>query len=77
MESGMNIEDEQRVDDRTLELFVSQKYHWNSLSSNKQRAMASELMRHRFLEKKYLHFINEVLTDKDLYRKYRELLSGN
>ena len=73
----MNIEDYEQVDDRTLELFVSQKYHWNSLSTNKQRAMASELMRHRFLQKKYLHFINEVLTDKELFRKYRELLYGD
>jgi hypothetical protein len=73
----MNIEDYEQVDDRTLELFVSQKYHWNSLSTNKQRAMASELMRHRFLQKKYLHFINEVLTDKELFRKYRELLCGD
>ena len=73
----MNIEDYDQVDDRTLELFVSQKYHWNSLSPNKQRAMASELMRHRFLQKKYLHFINEVLTDKELFRKYRELLWGD
>lgn len=73
----MNIEEIDPVDDRMLELFVSQKYHWKSLSPIKQRAMASELMKHRFLQKKYLNFINQVLTDKDLYRKYRDLINAD
>jgi len=73
----MKTEDLEPIDDRMLDMFVSQKYHWKSLSPTKQRSMAAELMKHRFLEKQYLNFINQVLADKDGFRKYRELVSGN
>lgn len=73
----MNIEDFEKVDDRMLEMFVSQKYHWKSLSPVKQRSMAAELMKHRFLQKQYLNFINQVLADRDGFRKYRELLNAD
>ena len=58
-----------------LDTFVSQKYHWHSLSHEQQMAMAIEVIKHRYLEQKYLEFIDMVLGDRDAYRKYRELLA--
>ena len=59
---------------KLLDTFVSQKYHWKSLNHEQQMAMAIEVMKHRYLEKQYLDFIDMVLGDKEAYRKYRELI---
>jgi hypothetical protein len=69
------MQSQQNVDDRMLDLFINQKYHWKSLSPEQQRLMAVELQKHRFLERKYLEFIGEVLADMDAARRYRELLN--
>jgi hypothetical protein len=39
------------VEDRTLDLFVSQKFHWNKLTPNQMYSIASELQQHRDREK--------------------------
>jgi hypothetical protein len=39
--------------------------------------MAVELQKHRFLEKHYMEFIDQIMADKDAFRRYRELVSGN
>jgi hypothetical protein len=62
------------VDDRALELFVNQKYHWKSLIPSQQRAIAVELLRHRCIEKKLYAFIESMVEDKDALKKYRQLL---
>lgn len=33
-----------RIDQRVLEMFVHQRYHWKSLSTNDQMKMARELL---------------------------------
>lgn len=60
---------------QVLDTFVSQKYHWNSLSHDQQMSMAIEVIKHRYLEKQYLEFIDMVLGDKEAFRKYRELIT--
>lgn len=62
------------IDDRMLELFVSKKYHWNSLSPEEQQSMAVELMKSRFIINKMNSFIYESINDKDIQRKYRNLI---
>jgi len=80
----METVDLQPIDDRLLDQFVSQKYHWNSLSSKQQLAMAMELVylrteaqRSALLERQYLKFIDQALQDRDGFRLYRELLNGD
>jgi hypothetical protein len=80
----MEIVDLEPIDDRLLDQFVTQKYHWQSLSPKQQLAMAMELVylrtetaRQCLLERQYLKFIDESLRDRDGFRKYRELLSAN
>lgn len=63
-----------QVDDRMLELFVSQKYHWKSLLPSQQRAMAVELMRHRYIEEQLYQFIESQVEKEDALPKYRKLL---
>ena len=62
------------IDDRMLELFVSKKYHWNSLSSEEQQSMAVEVMKSRLLIKKMNTFIYESINDKEIQREYRSLI---
>jgi hypothetical protein len=62
------------IDDRMLELFVSKKYHWNSLSPEEQQSMAVELMKSRLIINKMNSFIYESINDKDIQRKYRNLI---
>ena len=64
------------VDQKTLETFVSHRYHWKSLLPHEQESMASELLKHRFMEKQLLTFISEYIDDKNAMRKYRELISN-
>ena len=71
----MSTDQIEPIDDRILDLFVSKQYHWKSLSPEQQRQMAVELAKHRFLEKQYLNFIEQALSDKDGFRRYRELLN--
>ena len=47
------------IDDRMLELFVSKKYHWNSLSPKEQQSIAVELMKSRLIISK----MNFTMTD--------------
>lgn len=62
------------IDDHVLETFVAQKYHWKSLNHDQQMAMAVELMRHRYMERKLYNFIESVIEDKQAWHKYRDLL---
>ena len=62
------------IDDRMLELFVSKKYHWNSLSPEEQQSMAVELMKSRLIISKMNSFIYESINDKDIQRQYRSLI---
>jgi len=62
------------VDDRALELFVNQKYHWKSMLPSQQRAVAVELLRHRFIEKQLYQFVESVIEKEDALPKYRQLL---
>jgi hypothetical protein len=64
----------EQVDDRVLELFVSQKYHWKSLIPSQQRAIAVELLRHRCIEKQLYQFIESMVEKKDALPRYRQLL---
>lgn len=63
------------LEDRILEMFVSKKYHWKSLSPDEQQSMAVELMKSRMIIKEMTTFINATVQDKDIQRKYRELIS--
>jgi hypothetical protein len=62
------------LDNKLLDTFVSQKYHWKSLNHDQQMSMAIEVIKHRYLERQYLEFIDIVLGDKQAFRKYRELV---
>lgn len=64
----------EQVDNRALELFVNQKYHWKSLPPSQQRAIAVELMRHKFIEKKLYDFVESMIEDKEAFSQYRQLL---
>jgi len=65
------------VDDRTLEFFVSRRYHWKSLLPHQQLSMASELLKHRLVEKQMLAFIADSIDDKTAMRQYRNLVKGD
>ncbi len=65
------------VEREVLDTFISQKYHWHSLSPEQQMSTAVEIQRHRFLQKHYMEFIDQIMADKDSFRRYRELVSGN
>jgi hypothetical protein len=64
----------EHVDDRVLELFVTQKYHWKSMLPSQQRAMAVELMRHRLIEGQLYQFIESMTEKENALPKYRQLL---
>ncbi len=64
----------EHVDDRVLELFVTQKYHWKSMLPSQQRAMAVELMRHRLIEGQLYKFIASMTEKEDALPEYRRLL---
>jgi len=64
----------EQVDDRALEMFVSQKHHWKSLIPSQQRAIAVELLRHRCIEKQLYQFIESMVEKEDALPKYRQLL---
>jgi len=66
----------EQVDDRALEMFVNQKYHWKSLIPSQQRAIAVELLRHRLIEKQLYQFIESIVEKEDSIPKYRQLLLG-
>lgn len=63
------------IEDHVLETFVSGKYHWQSLSPQKQKAMAVELLKHRFMHELMLQFMGELIADNEAWKKYRELLT--
>lgn len=65
------------VDDRTLEIFVSRKFHWQSLLPHQQQSMASEILKHRLVEKQMLAFIADSIDDKSAMRQYRYLVKGD
>lgn len=65
------------VDDRTLEMFVSRKFHWQSLLPHQQLSMASEILKHRLIEKQMLAFISDSIDDKSAMRQYRKLVKGD
>ena len=65
------------VDDRTLEMFVSRKFHWKSLQTHQQLSMASELLKHRLVEKQMLAFIADSIDDRVAMRQYRSLVKGD
>ena len=65
------------VDQRTLEMFVSRKFHWQSLLPHQQLSMASEILKHRLIEKQMLAFISDSIDDKDAMRQYRYLVKGD
>ena len=67
----------QPVDDRTLEMFVSRKFHWQSLLPHQQLSMASEILKHRLIEKQMLAFISDSIDDKSAMRQYRYLVKGD
>jgi hypothetical protein len=62
------------IDDHVLETFVSQKFHWKTLNHSQQMAMAVELMKHRYMERKLYRFLESVMEDREAWKKYRELL---
>ena len=64
----------EQVDDRALEMFVKQKYHWKSLIPSQQRTIAVELLRHRCIEKQLYQFIESMVEKEDALPKYRQLL---
>jgi hypothetical protein len=64
----------EQVDERVLELFVNQKYHWKSLLPSQQRAIAVELLRHRCIEGQLYQFIESMVEKEDALPKYRKLL---
>ena len=64
----------EQVDDRALEMFVSQKYHWKSLIPGQKHAIAEELLRHRLIEKQLYQFIESMVEKEDSIPKYRQLL---
>ena len=64
----------EQVDERALEMFVKQKYHWKSLIPSQQRAIAVELLRHRCIEKQLYQFIESMVEKEDALPKYRQLL---
>lgn len=63
-----------RIDDRTLELFVTQKYHWNSLSKDQQLAIATELLKARYLLSKQYEFLDHTLQDLKGFRDLGKLI---
>ena len=65
------------VDNRTLEMFVSHKFHWQSLLPHQQLSMASEILKHRLIEKQMLAFISDSIDDKSAMRQYRKLVRGD
>jgi hypothetical protein len=64
----------EHIDDRVLELFVTQKYHWKSMLPSQQRAMAVELMRHRLIEGQLYQFIESMTEKENALPTYRRLL---
>ena len=63
-----------RIDDRTLELFVTQKYHWNSLNKDQQLAIATELMKARYLLNKQYEFLGHTLEDLNGFRDLGKII---
>jgi hypothetical protein len=64
------------VPSETLDKFVSNKYHWKSLSTDQQKAMAVELQYHRYMEPKLYAFLDEVMQEKKDRRDYRNLIGS-
>jgi hypothetical protein len=65
------------IEREVLDTFISQKYHWHTLTPEQQMSMAVELQKHRFLEKHYMEFIDQIMADKNAFRRYRGLVSGD
>ena len=53
------------VEQKTLETFVSGKFHWQSLTPSTQKAMAVELLKARFLLKQQYKFMEGMLDGND------------
>ncbi len=64
----------EQVDERALEMFVKQKYHWKSLIPSQQRAIAVELLRHRLIEKQLYQFVESMVEKENSIPKYRQML---
>ncbi len=58
----------EQVDERALEMFVNQKYHWKSLIPSQQRAIAVELLRHRLIEKQLYQFVESMVEKETRFR---------
>jgi hypothetical protein len=65
----------QPIDDDMLDSFVSQRYHWKTLTPANQMKIAVELKKLRYINEKMYFFIAETLDDKAVCREYRRLLS--
>lgn len=53
------------VEQKTLETFVSGKFHWQSLTPSTQKAMAVELLKARFLLQQQYKFMEGMLDGND------------
>lgn len=53
------------VEQKTLETFVSGKFHWQSLTPSTQKAMAIELLKARFLLQQQYKFMEGILDGSD------------
>jgi hypothetical protein len=53
------------IEQKTLETFVSGKFDWQSLSPSKQKAMAIELLKARFLLQQQYKFMEGMLDGSD------------
>lgn len=49
------------IDEKTLENFISRKYHWHSLMPHQQREVAIELKRLRLINDALYKVLEEVL----------------
>jgi len=56
------------IDQTVLETFVNGKYNWQSLSPTKQKAMAIELLKARYLLQKQYDFMETLLDGPDTER---------
>ena len=53
------------IEQSTLETFVSGKYDWQSLTPSKQKAMAIELLKARFLLKQQYKYMEGMLDGNE------------
>ena len=66
--------DRRPIDNKTLHTFVTQKYHWKSLSHEQQMSMAVELMKLRLIVERQLEMLGQTFDAAEAGKLYRELL---